>query len=314
MHCFQNILVGVDLTRCRQFDVSELGLNAREAINHAIWLANRNSAKLLLFSVLPLSREAIHQVRTDGSPHSGRTIEERVNTLLAAFVEQAAQQGVQASSQLVPGQAVPEIINQVKRGQHDLVVAGIRNQTWLSRLLFGNTAFTLLHHCPCPVWVAKPGLPGLPRNILIATDLKESGIAGVRLGIPLGRLLGSTIHVLHAVEYPLDFLWAPATPDAHTQAYHAKLRATAQQTLHEQVCGADLQGHEADIQVHLPDSARDVDHVIQRFIEEHDIDLLIKGTVERSGVDGLMMGNTAVRLLPEVHCSVLAVRPAVPGS
>lgn len=126
--------------------------------------------------------------------------------MLAHLVEQATRQGVAARASLVLGQAVQEIIQQVKREGHDLVVAGTRDQTWISRILFGNTALTLVHHCPCPVWVAKPGHPRRAGKILVATDLPAAGAEALRVGIPLGKLLGSTIHVLHLVEYPLDFL------------------------------------------------------------------------------------------------------------
>jgi len=55
--------------------------------------------------------------------------------------------------------------------------------------------------------------------------------------------------------------------------------------------------------VSLPDIA------IQHYIEVHNIHLLVMGTIGRGGIRGIMIGNTAERLLPEVHCSVLAVKP-----
>ena len=37
--------------------------------------------------------------------------------------------------------------------------------------------------------------------------------------------------------------------------------------------------------------------------------LLIMGTIARSGISGILIGNTAERLLPHVPCSVLALKP-----
>ena len=45
-------------------------------------------------------------------------------------------------------------------------------------------------------------------------------------------------------------------------------------------------------------------------MKQYDIDLLVMGTVARSGIPGLVIGNTAERLLPQVPCSLLAVKPA----
>jgi universal stress protein E len=33
------------------------------------------------------------------------------------------------------------------------------------------------------------------------------------------------------------------------------------------------------------------------------------GTIGRGGMQGIMIGNTAERLLPEIQCSLLAVKP-----
>ncbi len=49
---------------------------------------------------------------------------------------------------------------------------------------------------------------------------------------------------------------------------------------------------------------------IQSGVEELDADLLVMGTVSRGGVAGLLMGNTAERLLDRVDCSLLTIKPA----
>jgi universal stress protein E len=51
------------------------------------------------------------------------------------------------------------------------------------------------------------------------------------------------------------------------------------------------------------------DVAIMNCIEQHDIDLLVMGTVGRTGVSGIITGNTAERLLPRIPCSLLAVKP-----
>ena len=51
------------------------------------------------------------------------------------------------------------------------------------------------------------------------------------------------------------------------------------------------------------------DEVIPTFAKENDVDLIVMGTVARSGLSGMITGNTAERILNEVNCSVLAVKP-----
>ena len=51
------------------------------------------------------------------------------------------------------------------------------------------------------------------------------------------------------------------------------------------------------------------DHVIPAFAQENDVDLIVMGTVARSGFSGMVIGNTVERILNDVKCSVLAVKP-----
>ncbi|MEM7235344.1 MAG: universal stress protein, partial [Planctomycetota bacterium] len=51
------------------------------------------------------------------------------------------------------------------------------------------------------------------------------------------------------------------------------------------------------------------DRTIPRTVLEKNIDLLVIGTVARTGVPGWIMGNTAERLLEQIACSVLAIKP-----
>jgi nucleotide-binding universal stress UspA family protein len=51
------------------------------------------------------------------------------------------------------------------------------------------------------------------------------------------------------------------------------------------------------------------EQVVPELVNEYQIDLLVMGTVARSGFNGVLIGNTAERVLDEVRCSVLAVKP-----
>jgi universal stress protein E len=52
------------------------------------------------------------------------------------------------------------------------------------------------------------------------------------------------------------------------------------------------------------------EEAIARYVELHDIDVVVMGTVARTGIAGLIMGNTAERVLQRLRGSVLAVKPA----
>ena len=59
--------------------------------------------------------------------------------------------------------------------------------------------------------------------------------------------------------------------------------------------------------VHMVEGAPGV--ALPPLVERLDVDLVVMGTVGRTGLKGLIMGNTAETILRSVRCSVLAVKP-----
>jgi nucleotide-binding universal stress UspA family protein len=49
--------------------------------------------------------------------------------------------------------------------------------------------------------------------------------------------------------------------------------------------------------------------VITQFVESRGIDVVVMGTVARTGIAGLLMGNHCRRILQRLHGSVFAVKP-----
>jgi nucleotide-binding universal stress UspA family protein len=54
----------------------------------------------------------------------------------------------------------------------------------------------------------------------------------------------------------------------------------------------------------------DPGNVIPRVAKKTNAELVVMGTVARTGVPGFLIGNTAEKTLSKLKCSVLAVKPA----
>jgi len=50
-------------------------------------------------------------------------------------------------------------------------------------------------------------------------------------------------------------------------------------------------------------------HTIPLKARELDVDLMIMGTVARTGIPGFFIGNTAESILSQIDCSVLTIKP-----
>ncbi|MFS1162379.1 universal stress protein [Aeromonas salmonicida] len=51
------------------------------------------------------------------------------------------------------------------------------------------------------------------------------------------------------------------------------------------------------------------EHVIPQYVADHQIDILVMGTVARTGISGFFIGNTAENVVQKLECSLLALKP-----
>jgi universal stress protein E len=303
MKRFKNILVGVDLANGGTLVSNDIVPPTKEAVARAVWLAKANSARLLFFHVLPpwaLGLDA--ETPTRHQEHNGKyTVMDHATEVIADMVEFARTEGLAAESLVVHGKSWLAIIRQVLRQNHDLVIAGTRHLSSMRDFLMGSTGVKLLRKCPCPVWVTKPQPSRRIASILVAHDLRPVGDLAMELSCSMAQLHDAQLHVLHAAEYP-EFEYAlPARVSAEKAAEY---RRHAEQHIAAQLAKFDLdQPPQVHFVVEPPDFA------ILSHIARHGIDLLIMGTVGRTGIRGLITGNTAERLLPQIPCSMLAVKP-----
>jgi universal stress protein E len=307
---FRNILVGVDLTHTSRLDVNNLGPVTEGVLRLARWLGRATGGRLTLFAALNERGQPWHLIDAEHHARLSRAVEESVSQVMRHLAERERDRGVEARALLAPGKGWVELLQQSVRDRHDLVLIGSRGDRGLRRALFGSTGFHLLRHCPSPVWVARPGPEIAPRRLLVATDLGPASEAALRLGVALLHLhRGARLHVLHVVDYPLNHLWAPVLHDAWEDAYERQVRAKAEDAILAQLARAGSNPKDDLVEVHLVEGAGVPDEAILECIQGRGIDLVILGTVARSGLSALFLGNVAERLLPEVNCSVLAVKP-----
>jgi nucleotide-binding universal stress UspA family protein len=138
---------------------------------------------------------------------------------------------------------------------------------------------------------------------LVLLDVQEA----VRDVFALTRLERSELHIVHAWEKPDVKFWTGEhnyfPGDTSTLIYEIKnLHIKWLDDFLGQYDLQDLQHHEHVLQGWA-------DEVISEFAEQHQIDLLVMGTVCRAGIPGFLIGNTAEKILHRINCSVLALKP-----
>lgn len=303
MKRFKKILVGVDLAQGDTLVSDNLAPPTEEAIARAIWLAKGNRSRLTFFHVLqPFAThlDAETQMLLEKS-HGRRTVVDHAMEVVAKLAETARNEGLAADSLVTTGKNWLEIIQQVSRESHDLVIVGTRHLGRVKSMLVGSTGIKLLRKCSCPVWVTQPQRHNRTKTILVAHDLRPVGDLAMELGCEMATLQNAQLHVVHAAEYPeFGHMFSASVTPERRQSY----REAAEHQIQSQTARADLP---LPAKVHLVDEPSDV--AIMNCVEKYSVDLLVMGTVGRTGISGFITGNTAERVLPNLPCSLLAVKP-----
>ncbi len=277
-----------------------------QAIERATALAERFGARLTLLGIVPEPSRLQEMLQP---AELLKSVIERATDDLATEFEQwcPTPSPVEREAIVTVGDPAATIIDRVRTEGFDLVVV-----TADSGELHDTVVKRLVRHCPCPVWVERPSTHG--RGDVLATvnpdpDEVELNRSILETAAMMQTLGGGRLHVLHAWEFfgetalrhsaylhPSD-----AVVDAVVDGEHTAHR----RALEDLIGSLDLELPPFELTLRRGRS----DVVINEFIAEHSIDLLVIGTVARHGIAGLILGNTAERVLDTAPCSVVAVKP-----
>jgi len=297
MRWFENILVGVDLSRRDRLVGKELNRHASKAYESAVSLARLSSAHLHFLYALEISMDAQRRIQTDCrlSPTILDMAEDRVKGL----VEDAFRSGVTATGSVVFGRSWLALIREVLRGRYDLVMVGTRQLGTVKSVLLGSIGIQLLRKCPCPVWISKAPIGDNLGSILLAHDQSTTGDRALELATGLAELHHSDLHVLHSLQ---GYGGTPGKPEQMSVDEVVSTREEVALQLR-----ASGLTRRAKVQL-VTDSSFCT--AISDHIEYHGNDLLVLGTSACEGISRIIRRERSERLLSRVPCSLIAVKPS----
>jgi universal stress protein E len=216
-----------------------------------------------------------------------------------------------------------EVIRTVLRNDHDLVIKVTETPDYLQRL-FGSTDMHLLRKCPCPLWLIKPGEPASYERVLAAVDFdpppntNDSDDDLNRLilstACAMAAAHGASLHLVHAWEPFAEGKMRSRTEshESHLERYLKEEYAAHQGALSalveslKKTLDQQTFSH-LNLGLHLPKGP--ALRAIPQLADELSAGIVVMGTVARTGIPGLIIGNTAEAILDQLQCSVLAVKP-----
>jgi universal stress protein E len=291
----QNTLCAVDVDRA-----GTLAEPSLEAAMQAIRLLQGRQSRLRFVHVLDVPEKSRKEMLGSDSGPAWLHYK-NVQSVLSSLCAKAGKKGITADHEVLFGKPWLTLVKEVLRAGHDLVLLGTARPVSFLKAVFGGTSLKMIRKCPCPVWVTKPPKEEIKAEILVAHCLTEVGTQALAWGAALAQNQGAKLKVLHIVELEHRAFEQPWS-SGQLQRQVADVKSRLQDELREVAPDSDIDV-EFLVEVGTPSA------VIHQYLNSNEPDLLVMGTVARSGIAGIITGNTAETLLPWVPCSLLALKP-----
>jgi nucleotide-binding universal stress UspA family protein len=255
---------------------------------------------------------------------------EEAEGYLADVNRRLAPRGIKVSRAVRYGNAADEILDHARARHANLIAMSTHGRSGLRRLVMGSVAEAVLRASPVPVLLlrakeaapahtpARAGevagavqpqpaevAPPTIRHIMCPVDFFHTSESAMVYAGALAERFHADLTVLHVVYDPLD-ITCSHIPHPPLEQLRDEMIREAEQLLGRQV-RRELRflPRVKTAVVTGPPFAQ-----ITRYAREHHVDLIVMGTHGGSGLDHLVMGSTAERVVRVAPCPVLTIHAA----
>ncbi|RUO77585.1 universal stress protein UspE [Idiomarina seosinensis] len=300
MDAFRHVLVVVDPAD-----------EQHKAINRALHMARLSDARLTLFlSIYDFSYEMTTMLSSDErDTMRANLIADRkawLTDLLADYDTVDVRIDLEVVWHNRPFEA---IIETAIKHQHDLIIKGTQVTSSIQNLLFTPTDWHLLRKAPCAVLLVKEHAWPEHGQIIAAVHSGSDEAHHDKLNVriiehaeTMSKVLKASVHLVNA--YPgAPVNVAVEIPEFDVTQYTEELEKHHQHKMQELGRRFDIPENQQHVAQGLPEQ------VIPDFSEKLDAELVVIGTIGRTGLTAALLGNTAEHVLERLNCDVLALKP-----
>lgn len=302
---FKNILVVLNPESNKQYALARAVRLAKEQ-------NDKQPIKISLFlAVYDLSFEVTALVSAEERAEMHQKVIQQRRELVQTYIEKYADPMIEFQSVVVWNSNEAEAINQqVEQHQYDLVVKYTQEQDSLTSLLFTPMDWQLLRKCHVPILIVKDGDWKHQRRILVAVNVAgdqayhavfNQELVGISLDLAESFDRGN-IHLVSA--YPAAPVnMAIDLPEFNTAEYSQSIRG---QYLINMKALRQQFGIDED-HTHVLEGFPE--EVIPQVAQELGAELVVLGTIGRTGLSAAFLGNTAEHVISKLNCNLLTIKP-----
>jgi len=280
---------------------TDLSETAGSAVGMAAWAAKIFGSQVILMNVIP---------DIQGSPHAAKIVRRAVEEGMDRIRGALAAQGIRvAESVIETGTAEIRITDLAEIRDVNVIMIGSGSRKGKDRFLLGTTAGKLLRGSRKPVWVVRTGAAAAVSSVLCPVDFSEHSRRAMENALSIARAAGARLTVLTVLESPAGRLHHfPVEAIVRLkgrQAWEKRQREEFETFLARFEAGG----------VRLRKMVRKgkaADEILAAAGEVRP-DLIVMGCQGRTGIERLLLGSVAEKVIRDLPCSVLALReePAI---
>ncbi|MCK5839885.1 MAG: universal stress protein [Bacteroidales bacterium] len=185
----------------------------------------------------------------------------------------------------------------------------------------GSTDLRLFRACPAPILMLRADAP--VKRIIAAIDLQTSNEENDKLNQQIlesaalfSLIFNAELNIIHVWSLYGETILSGGRGQVKDEKLEQILREE------EESRSKKMQSLEKDFKALIGDNKVDYSFhllkgnpiiIIPHIVNEQKGQLLIMGTVGRTGLSGFIMGNTAESIIHSVNCSILALKPEAYG-
>ncbi len=277
--------------------------NAQHALNYAVALAKQCSAKLHLLHIPVIPTYLLMDLSYSPGPEAVTRILNESQDALDEQAQAVAAAGVEHFTVIREGTVHEVIRDYAKEHDVDLVIVGTHGRTGVSKLMYGSVTERVIKTVHTPIVVVPPEGGVTPSSIVMSFDFSAPSKRAAEVARAIHGVFHGPLHLVHCY---LD-VWGEYTDRGAVVGEAAEKRREALHLGLEEMLRAEaneLFSIDAQtIQRHLVTG--DPAEGILRVADEVGATLICAGTTGKSGIERLLIGSVARRLLHDSKVPLL---------
>lgn len=278
--------------------------NAQHAVDYAIEMAKQCSAKLHLLHTPVIPTYLLMDLSYSPGPEAVTRILNESQEALDKQANTIAEAGVEHFTAIREGTVHEVIRDYAKEHDVDLVVVGTHGRTGVSKLMYGSVTERVIKTVHTPIIVVPPqDGKTRPTSVVVSYDFSGPAKRAAEVAQAIHCAVPGPLHLVHSY---LD-VWGEYTDRGAVVGEAAEKRREALRLGLQEMLEADAKqlfpGDAQNVETHLVTG--DPAEGILEVAADVGATLVCAGTTGKSGIERLLIGSVARRLLHDCKVPLL---------